>query len=107
MSERCADECLFHWPAVQKAAEGRWETGFAAEVAERARKPWWRPTAKQLTIMRRMVDELFYDAAAAVVEAYQEPRGIDAVRDLLSRPETVTLPPDLQRRIAGGQPTPA
>ena len=60
MSERCSDECLFHWPAVLKAAATPWESRFAKEIDEKARKPWWRPTPKQLTIMCRMTDEVFY-----------------------------------------------
>lgn len=60
MNPRCSDECLIHWPAVCAAARGAWERRFAGEIAEKARKPWWRPTARQLEVMNRMVDALFY-----------------------------------------------
>ncbi|SEN29102.1 hypothetical protein SAMN04488103_104115 [Gemmobacter aquatilis] len=68
MKERCAEECLFHWSAVVKAASSGWEQQFAAEIAKKAEKPWWRPTAKQLVIMRRMTDALFYGDAASLIE---------------------------------------
>ncbi|HBD91550.1 MAG: hypothetical protein A2092_15460 [Rhodobacteraceae bacterium GWE1_64_9] len=68
MKERCAEECLFHWSAVVKAAGSGWDQQFAAEIAKKAEKPWWRPTAKQLVIMRRMTDALFYGDSASLIE---------------------------------------
>lgn len=61
MSGRCSDACLIHWHAVSAAARGAWERKFAGEIAEKAQKPWWRPTARQLEVMNRMVDALFYE----------------------------------------------
>lgn len=68
MKERCAEECLFHWSAVVKAARSGWDQQFAAEIAKKAEKPWWRPTAKQLVLMRYMTDALFYGDADSLIE---------------------------------------
>ncbi|MBL4915682.1 hypothetical protein [Szabonella alba] len=68
MTGRCSDECLIFWDAVQKAARNRWEQQFASEIAAKAEKPWWRPSAKQLSIMQRMTDELFYGPQHELIE---------------------------------------
>lgn len=68
MHDRCADECLFWWDVVQRAALSPWERQFASQIASKAEKPWWRPTDKQLRIMRRMVDQVFYGPGSELIE---------------------------------------
>lgn len=59
MTGRCSDACLMHWHAVVRAVRSDWDSRFAREIEEKARVPWWKPTPKQLTVMQRMVDDLF------------------------------------------------
>ena len=62
-SERTVDELLFHWPAVVQRAETDFSIGFAKSIAGQSRRRGWKPTAKQLPIMRQMVADLFaYDS---------------------------------------------
>lgn len=68
MRQRNVDELLFHWAAVMKAAETPWAKSFAESVEVKARKPWWRPTAKQEAIMQRMVAELFGEDDSDLIE---------------------------------------
>lgn len=56
---RTAEECLFHWPTVLRLATDEWAKGFAASIAKQSQRPRWQPTDKQLSLMRRMVGELF------------------------------------------------
>ena len=64
MTEYELDEILtLYWPRVLRqvmAPEGNeWERGFALSIARAGKRPGWRPTPKQESIMRRMVAELF------------------------------------------------
>ena len=59
---RSIPEIMFHWPAVVSRADTDFAKGFARSVARQARRPGWRPTAKQLPIMERMVSDLFTSA---------------------------------------------
>jgi hypothetical protein len=53
------ERLLHHWPAVVSNAENEWAKGFACSVLRQSRKRGWRPSDKQLGIMRRMVSDLF------------------------------------------------
>jgi hypothetical protein len=63
---RCSDACLFHWPAVVRAARTDFERRFARDIEVKARAPWWKPKPKQLTLMQRMVDDLFPPVAGSM-----------------------------------------
>jgi len=65
------ERLLFHWPAVVKAAENAWARNFALSVAAQARRRHWRPSAKQIGIMRRMVNELFIEAEQDLIEVLE------------------------------------
>lgn len=51
------DRLLFRWGAVVRDAQG-WARGFALSIQRARKKPGWTPTAKQLSVMQRMVAEL-------------------------------------------------
>lgn len=57
--ERSADECLYWFPTIAKTATNEWAQNFAHSVMAQSRRRGWKPTPKQLTMMRRMVSELF------------------------------------------------
>lgn len=51
------DRLLFSWPRVIGAASG-WTRGFALGVQRDRKRHGWMPTARQLSLMRRLVAEL-------------------------------------------------
>lgn len=51
------DQLLFSWPRVIADARG-WSRGFALSVQRDRKKPAWTPSARQLSVMRRLVAEL-------------------------------------------------
>lgn len=51
------DRLLFRWGAVVRDAQG-WARGFALSIQRARKKPGWTPTARQLSVMQRMVAEL-------------------------------------------------
>ncbi|MFN4102000.1 MAG: hypothetical protein ACK4GT_19735 [Pararhodobacter sp.] len=51
------DRLLFSWPRVIADASG-WSRGFALSIQRDRKKPGWRPTDRQLSVMRRLVAEL-------------------------------------------------
>ena len=57
--ERSVQELMFHWPAVRRRAADDWTRDFTRSIAASSFRPNWKPTAKQLGIMQRMVSDLF------------------------------------------------
>lgn len=53
------ERLLHHMPAVARGATNEWATGFARSILRQAQRPSWRPSAKQASMMRRLVSELF------------------------------------------------
>ena len=53
------EEILFWWPSIIRRASNDWAKGFARSILKCSRRRNWQPTPKQLSIMRRMVSELF------------------------------------------------
>jgi hypothetical protein len=51
------DQLLFSWGRVIRDAEG-WARGFALSIQRARKKPEWKPSARQLSVMRQMVAEL-------------------------------------------------
>lgn len=51
------DHLLFRWGRVIADAQG-WARDFALSIQRARKKPGWKPTAKQLAVMQRMVAEL-------------------------------------------------
>lgn len=59
MTPRNADECLFHWGAVIRAAPKGFARNFALSIQKAKARPNWHPSSKQLSLMQSMVSELF------------------------------------------------
>ena len=63
MTDRELDEIItLRWPLVLRRvmADGsdEWIKGFAKSIARHGKRASWRPTAKQIAIMRQLVAEL-------------------------------------------------
>ncbi len=53
-------ECLlFYMPSVALQVENKWAKGFAQSVTKLSRRKGWKPSPKQLSIMRGLVSDLF------------------------------------------------
>ncbi|WP_054304655.1 hypothetical protein [Gemmobacter sp. LW-1] len=61
--ERSVAECLYWLPTIAKTATNEWAQTFAASIMAQSRRRGWKPTPKQLAMMRRMVAELFVHRA--------------------------------------------
>jgi hypothetical protein len=59
MSGRSVDETLYCLRSVAGRADDKWASGFAMSILKQARRPSWQPSAKQLALMGRLVDEMF------------------------------------------------
>lgn len=53
------ERVLWSWPTVIEKAETDWARSFARSIAAQARKPKWRPSPKQLSLMKEMVAQLY------------------------------------------------
>ncbi len=66
MNDRELDEMLtFHWPMVLRRVMGdgdEWAQSFAKSIARNAKRANWSPSAKQESIMRRLVSEIGHQA---------------------------------------------
>jgi hypothetical protein len=67
---RSIEEALYHMPTVAKLATDAWAKSFAESIVRQSRRRGWRPSAKQLATMQRMVSELFTrrDDGGALIE---------------------------------------
>ena len=52
-------EVLLHHMRSTASSQVEWEADFARSVLRQAKRPGWKPSAKQLTIMERLVSEMF------------------------------------------------
>ena len=57
--ERSLQELLFHWPTVAYRANVNWTKAFVASFAKATSRRSWRPTAKQLGVIQRIVGDLY------------------------------------------------
>ncbi|TCP39806.1 hypothetical protein [Rhodovulum marinum] len=69
MTDRELDEIMtVHWPHVLRSvmADGsdEWIKGFAKSIAKHGKRPGWRPSARQASIMCRLVAEVRQSTAA-------------------------------------------
>jgi hypothetical protein len=53
------ERLLHHMPAVAQLAENDFAKGFAASIVKQSRRRNWKPSPKQLPIMRELVTDLF------------------------------------------------
>lgn len=59
IGERSADECL-HWlPTIARTETNDWARAFAYSILKQSKRRGWKPSPKQLALMRRLVSELF------------------------------------------------
>lgn len=57
------EEILFWWPSIIRRASNDWAKGFALSIQRASRRRNWQPSPKQLSIMRRMVRDMFTPGA--------------------------------------------
>ena len=57
------DRLLHHMPSVAAYGENEWAAGFAHSVLGQSRRKSWQPSPKQLSVMRRLVSDLFAHAS--------------------------------------------
>lgn len=57
--DRSVEECLHHWRAVIGAERDDWTRSFALSIARQAKRRNWKPSPRQLGVMRRLVADLF------------------------------------------------
>jgi len=53
------ERVLWSWPRVVEAAENDWAKGFALSIAKQSRRRGWRPSPKQLALMKNMVAQIY------------------------------------------------
>lgn len=53
------ERLLWHMPNVARHATSEFARGFAQSVLKQSQRRAWRPSAKQLPIMRELVSDLF------------------------------------------------
>lgn len=58
------ERLLHYMPTCAEKAQNEWARSFAADMAKRANWRKWRPSPKQVAVMRRMVADLFLHRGA-------------------------------------------
>ena len=53
------ERLIYHMPTVARLARNEWAAGFAKSVLGQSRRKRWRPSEKQIVIMRELVSDLF------------------------------------------------
>jgi hypothetical protein len=53
LAPRNIEELLFHMPTVAKTASTDWAKGFALSVVQQSRRRGWKPSEKQVAMMRK------------------------------------------------------
>lgn len=53
------DELLFWWPSITRRATEEWAKGFCQSVLKQSKRRNWKPSDKQLHIMRQLHREMF------------------------------------------------
>lgn len=59
MSGSELERLLHHMKTVRGTATDAWVRNFAGSILRQSRKATWRPSEKQIAMMRRLVVELF------------------------------------------------
>ncbi len=62
------ERLLFHMPYCASKARTAWLRRFAADMAKRAHWRNWKPTRKQIEVMRGMVADLFSNSMRELIE---------------------------------------
>ena len=58
----CVERLLHHMPTIARRAENDWAGNFARSIIRQSKRRNWKPSPKQLSIMSRLVGELFAHA---------------------------------------------
>ncbi|MGR3368747.1 MAG: hypothetical protein ACU0CC_04865 [Sagittula sp.] len=53
------ERLLFHMPTIAEKSENQWPRSFAQSIVRQSRRRGWKPSTKQLSMMRRLVSDLF------------------------------------------------
>jgi hypothetical protein len=53
------ERLIYHMPTVARLAENDFAKGFAHSVMKQSRRKGWKPSLKQLPVMRELVSDLF------------------------------------------------
>ena len=53
------DRLVYHMASVATYATNEWASGFAKSIQRQSRRRGWRPSPKQLNLMRDLVADLF------------------------------------------------
>ncbi|WP_421906758.1 hypothetical protein [Mameliella sp.] len=53
------ERLLHYMPTIAREATNEWAKGFAGSVLRQSRRRGWEPSPKQLSMMRRLVSDLF------------------------------------------------
>lgn len=57
--DRSFEEIRFWLPSMLSAAQSDWTRGFLASVLTQSKRPNWRPSEKQMGILRRITCDWF------------------------------------------------
>ena len=66
----CPVDVLIHHMRGVASSDVKWEAKFARSVLKQAKRPKWKPSAKQTAIMERMVGDLFNENECEVLEDF-------------------------------------
>jgi len=59
MKKHSLDELIYHMRTVASTTPSDWERSFASSILKQSKRAKWTPSAKQMRIMRNLVDDLF------------------------------------------------
>lgn len=57
------ERLIHHMPTVARLAENNWAQGFAQSIVKQSHRRGWKPSLKQLPVMRELVSDLFTHAS--------------------------------------------
>ena len=55
------ERLLYHMPTVAQCSDSEWAAGFAKSILGHCKRRGWKPSPKQLGMMRSLVADLFTD----------------------------------------------
>ncbi|SNT23390.1 hypothetical protein [Antarctobacter heliothermus] len=53
------ERLIYYMPTVAERARGEWAHRFATSIVKQSKRPNWRPSPKQSSMMSRLVAEMF------------------------------------------------
>ncbi len=68
MSESELERLIHHMRTIRGTATDAWAKGFAGSILRQSRKSTWRPSEKQITMMRRLVSQMFEPSDLVVID---------------------------------------